>query len=437
MNSLSDTSVVLDYKFANETPSDATGTIKLSTTSGATGTYNLYWGNNSGILPDMSEMFSLTCSSGVLTASRTLVNGWMIPQEATKIYVKSSSDGVVYGFDLPINKIWNSSILGDKLYSFGIVSDIHCGTASSNSGYSLTNDIPAAWRYFNEQDVNFICSTGDVINGGVGSSEAQLTAFFNVTNDVTNNEKALKFYPGRGNHDCQEQNQSLWLSIMNLPKDLVIRYGDPSLTTYNGTISADIYRLDILETDMFIMQSVGTSYGSKPTNEDQQTKLTELLTNNKDKRIFYFMHVPMERTVGDPFSAYDLQNGAYPQIGTTYYNWFMNLMANNRNVIFFNGHTHFQFEDALNDPNTIVYDDNGTYGWFIHIPSLGIPREWTTGISYHTSKDRSQGGIVDVYKDYIIIRGRDFGTINEDNLQIYDIQAHNVPVGQIILKNKI
>lgn len=432
LNSLSDTSVNLDYNFSNETPSDATGTIKLTSTSSGAGTYNLYWGDSNGIITGMSEMFALTCSGETLTASRTLVNGWMIPQAASRIYAKSASN-VVYGFDLPTNKLWNSSILGNKLYSFGLISDSHCGTISSNTGYALTNDIPTALRYYNSQGCSFICGAGDITNSG---SLDQLASLSTIINNTDYNANLLKVYTSKGNHDIQTSNDTQWVETFGYPKDLVIRHGDPSLTTFDGVLSADVYRLDVPETDIFVFQSVSNSYGTTPTNTSQQAKLTEIVNNNKDKRIFYFMHVPMYQTVGDPFSSYDLQDGLYPQAGTTYYNWFMNLMSNNKNVIFFNGHTHFCFEDALNDSNTVVYDGNGEYGWFVHIPSLGRLRKWKYGISYSVLDERGQGGIVDVYANHIVIRGRDLGTVNKDNINLYNILEHDVPAGQIILKNK-
>ncbi len=429
LNALTDPSVILNYKFADSNPLSAVGTIEIVAT--VADTYSIWWGNDSGVLDGMSEMYSVTLSADSLVSSRQLVQGWMIPKEATKIYAKRST-GTLYGFSINPTKL-NNVFLGEKLYSFGLISDSHCGTASSNTGYALTNDIPAALRYYNEQGCSFICGAGDITNSG---SLDQLSSLSSVLNSTDYNANLLKFYTCKGNHDIQTSNDPQWVETFGYPKDIILRHGDPSLTTFDGVLSADVYRLDIPESDIFIFQSVSTSYGTTPTNATQQAKLTEIVNNNTGKRIFYFMHVPMYQTVGDTFSSYDLQNGLYPQAGTTYYNWFMQFLKDHKNVIFFSGHTHFCYEDALNDPNTVVYDGNGEYGWFVHIPSLGRLRKWKSGISYSVLDERGQGGIVDVYANHIVIRGRDLGTVNEDNILLYDVPSHDVPAGLIILKNK-
>lgn len=429
LNALTDPSVILNYRFSDSNPLSAVGTIEIAAT--VADTYTLWWGDDSGVLDGMSEMYSVDLSSEALSSSRTLVSGWMVPSSATKIYAKSST-GTLYGFALSTTKL-NSTFLGEKLYSFGLISDSHSGTISSNTGYALTNDIPTALQYYNEQGCNFICGAGDITNTGTID---QLDSLSSRINSIDYNANLLKVYTGKGNHDIQTSNDQKWFDTFGSTKDIIIRHGDPSLTTYNGLLSADVYRLDIPESDIFMFQSVGNSYGSKPTDDIQQAKFAEIVNNNKDKRIFYFMHVPMYQTVGDTFSSYDLQDGIYPQLGTTYYNWFMNLMRENKNVIFFSGHTHFCYEDALNDPNTVVFDGNGEYGWFVHIPSLGRLRKWKYGISYSVLDERGQGGIVDVYAHHIVIRGRDLGTVNKDNTSIYDVPSHDVPAGLLILKNK-
>jgi hypothetical protein len=53
------------------------------------------------------------------------------------------------------------------------------------------------------------------------------------------------------------------------------------------------------------------------------------------------------------------------------------------------------------------YDDSGnpTCGWTVHIPSCASPID-SNGISSRVSKPlESEGGIVDVYNDYIVLRG--------------------------------
>ena len=80
------------------------------------------------------------------------------------------------------------------------------------------------------------------------------------------------------------------------------------------------------------------------------------------------------------------------------------------NSIWFSGHSHWKwylqkYEDKANVYRS--YDDNGnpTCGWTVHIPSCASPID-SNGISSRVSKPlESEGGIVDVYNDYIVLRG--------------------------------
>jgi hypothetical protein len=80
------------------------------------------------------------------------------------------------------------------------------------------------------------------------------------------------------------------------------------------------------------------------------------------------------------------------------------------NSIWFSGHSHWKwylqkYEDKANVYRS--YDDNGnpTCGWTVHIPSCASPID-SNGVSSRVSKPlESEGGIVDVYNDYIVLRG--------------------------------
>ena len=64
-----------------------------------------------------------------------------------------------------------------------------------------------------------------------------------------------------------------------------------------------------------------------------------------------------------------------------------------------------KYEDKANVYRS--YDDNGnpTCGWTVHIPSCASPID-SNGINSRVSKPlESEGGIIDVYNDYIVLRG--------------------------------
>lgn len=88
---------------------------------------------------------------------------------------------------------------------------------------------------------------------------------------------------------------------------------------------------------------------------------------------------------------------------------------NNRylNSIWFSGHSHWKwylqkYEEKANVYRS--YDDSGnpTCGWCIHIPSCASPID-SNGTNTRVSKPgQSEGGIIDVYDDCIVLRGMVF-----------------------------
>ena len=143
--------------------------------------------------------------------------------------------------------------------------------------------------------------------------------------------------------------------------------------------------------------------------------LYETLEANRDKRCFVFNHVyPWNDEVGDAGRYY---NGRYwltddGGVGQAFYA----LLQHYKNVILFHGHSHLRF--ILQNE-----DEKANYGYVgyksVHIPSLSVPRDRIDGTTAFVYAE-SEGYIVDVYDDYIILNGRDF----IDN----DADGHIIPI---------
>lgn len=76
-------------------------------------------------------------------------------------------------------------------------------------------------------------------------------------------------------------------------------------------------------------------------------------------------------------------------------------------MILFHGHSHMKFQCQELDKTTNYAEKNGFKS--VHIPSLGVPREVDT-VNKKSVDDRtaSQGYIIDVYDDCIVLNGWDF-----------------------------
>jgi hypothetical protein len=106
----------------------------------------------------------------------------------------------------------------------------------------------------------------------------------------------------------------------------------------------------------------------------------------------------------DPF-------GAYPHgisEGSAQGKAFIDLMRSYENVIWFHGHTHNTFE--ADDYAVATATARGYKS--VNIPSLQGPRKFGEDGSFTTLI--SEGYVVDVYEDYIILKALDFNPVNQD-----------------------
>lgn len=270
------------------------------------------------------------------------------------------------------------SDLGTKLYSFGALSDVHIDGDGMDEGYA-SQDFEKALNFFNEKSVAFIGISGDL------SREPQyneLSLYKNIVNKVN----GVPVYACRGNHDC--------------------RY---SLEDWNTYIGTELQYAITYQNDKFIFLSMSSeSYGDNCITSSQLDWLETQLQESKNQRVFLFFHV------FDSVTGCGNINNIYPwsslDTGSTNIQRFLNLMRNNKNVIYFSGHSHLDFNCQRFGANANVYDEND-FCKRVHIPSCSRPRQNDTGNSSDGTYDNnlgSQGYLIDVYENAIVLRGYDF-----------------------------
>jgi predicted phosphodiesterase len=261
---------------------------------------------------------------------------------------------------------------GEKLYSFGALSDVHLQYDTAQG------DFQRALTYLNEtEDVAFTCIAGDLTSSGSDSDLEQYKFYVDTYSADT------PVYAEPGNHENYRGT--------DLPNVIEQYTGHPLY--YSFTHSDDV----------FIMLGIkGDSEGNLFTAEELQW-FYETLEANRNKRCFVFFHVfPW----GDSGNAH----GLYPNdlFSGTQGNVFKSLMAHYKNVVLFHGHSHLKF--YLQYGSDIANIDHIFGGWSIHIPSLAVPRDGDpSGASSRKEiYADSEGYVVDVYKNGIHLRGRDF-----------------------------
>lgn len=376
------------------------------------------------------------------------------PDNASKLVIFNGDKKIG---DVDIGKMRPGG-LGNKLYSVGLLSDIHmtgdsaAGTKEKDGNGYITDGFyfRKALEFFNNSGCDFVCISGDLTDVG----------FFGYTDESTKSEYYY-YYPDQfeeykaicdlfkedmpifgccGNHESYvkdivgvyvdkwenpENNSGEWVAKTEpwAQIDTVerLRYytgtplyytisSDPTSETSvidgvqaihnGGNVHADVSR------DVFIMfgQPSPTAYNAW---EDQINWLEDTLEANKSKRCFVFEHLTLARDSGNPENVHNAYWYAYEDR-------LVSMLNNHKNAILFHGHSHMRFEEQTN----VTYSNYSTERGFksVHIPSTSYTRKmvdkdgngaWNSGDKENIA-DGSQGYICDVYGNHIVLKGYDF-----------------------------
>lgn len=299
------------------------------------------------------------------------------PPNATNIFVYNANGTKVC--EIPVGTLAFPRA-GDKLYSFGAISDIHLQYETAQ------DDFQRALTYLNEaEDVAFTCICGDLTHTGSHSDLTDYKTYVDTYSPDT------PVYAITGNHECWSG-----LDLVNVISDYIEQPLYYSFTHRN---------------DVFIMVGiVKEQEGALFTTAELQW-LYETLEANRNKRCFVFTHVRPQDGCGNAYEIY-----TYDLWGGTEQIVFESLMKHYKNAHLFHGHSHLKFD--LQTKDNLANIDSLFGGWSIHIPSLSVPR--TGSVVGASSRQEiyadSEGYVVDVYENGIYLKGRDF--VNEKFLPI-------------------
>lgn len=291
------------------------------------------------------------------------------------------------------------SDLGVKMYSFGVVSDIHMGY------FNGSNDFDNAMQYFDGK-VDFVCCSGDIRSSTYSASDAtELIIYKNIIDNYS-----FPTYTCTGNHDmaCSE---NVWKENTGCDRNFVIEH----------------------QNDVFIFASLDIeTFSSTSDNPYAQTLvwLEQQLDRYSGCRIFLFMHYP-------PTSYSGLTSGQYYGFSqsSTEDDTLITLLNRTKNVTMFHGHTHYSFEcegyiDTMN-----VYRFNNTHVSLIHVPSTA----YCKNKDGENETDVSQGYLVDVYENGFVINGVDFAEekILEDYTYMFSVKNEEIKNSIVLSKSEI
>ncbi len=359
-------------------------TIILLSDLMSNGTYHLKYDNSGGIpLENFAEIATLVVSdSDVRYEDFIDIN--IPPYMAASIGVYDSDDKRL-GF-IPINSM--KQPFGERLYRFGLLSDIH---DYEGSAAEASDDFFRALTIFNDkEDVVMTCICGDITQNG---TEAEFEFY---ANDVNRFSPNTPVYTTTGNHDATYNglNEDLWRQYTGQE-----RVFELSQTLSNGT------------TDHFLF--LGMKYwslgsGGAPYLLEDIQWLEDKLEEYRNERCFVFTHLFFPDKCGN-------LNGIYPEsnwLGGVQLEKLEKLNNHYVNSIWFSGHSHWKwylqkYQDTANIYRTMMSNKNyPECGWCVHVPSCAYPID-SDGTTREGKNLESEGAVVDVYENYIDIRGID------------------------------
>lgn len=280
--------------------------------------------------------------------------------------------------------------LGDRLYSFGLVSDLHVDGAGigSDTGERLSE----AMTFFEGQGCAFCCHAGDMTNIGFWYDSADTEIYLAQMAEyksVIDAHPKLPMYGICGNHESYNK------PIMeNLAELKAYTYRDLYYTMERGD---DVF--------IFIGQPGGTSYVQRAEWVTELEWLQATLEANRDKRCFVFEHLTLSDDSGNP---QNIHNAYWGELEST----LVGIMQHYKNAMLFHGHSHLDFNEQFK----FSYANYSTGKGFksIGLPSSSGSRISVDGVLQKNDAALRGGYIAEVYQSCVVLKGyyfRDFSAV--------------------------
>ncbi len=359
---------------ASVTGGKSTLSVTVTPSSAASLTYRLYWAKNGTRLQDYLPIKDVTHSGNgafVIECNDCL----FMPDEADSIEV-----AVVEGVSTSRFVAAPTALKAPAStfrYSFQVLTDLH---ASSSLPCHIPN-LKMALRDVAQNDPNSIgiFTAGDNTDRG---TQEQYDLLLQTINEVKAEVNLPTITYAIGNHD------EVYGGTYDEEVERFIRnFNTPGL----------YYSVERNGTKFLILGSEEQSTAGTIGETQLAWIESELASTDPDMPVFLFLHQPLKDTVSGTLSWKD----------ATVQRWYLGesasaklhaILKNYPNAVLFSGHTHSSFEQE----QPMLYG-NGTDATFINAASTAYL--WGDD---NVDFQGSQGLYVEVYEDYILVKGRDF-----------------------------
>ncbi len=399
----------MTVSFADETPGSMAGSVKVKAT--VDGEYDIYWGdaegsdltaNVNGKTVGYSEFATVEVRFG---SGELEFNDFLAIPEGAETMVLKKGGKVLETETIPENKRLD---YGTQKYAFGALSDVHFNRYSALSDDDTVVSFPRALNYLKDWGVSVVGISGDLsLNGELDSYEKY--------NSVVS-QYDFPVYTCKGNHDCRKYyTLSNWQKNVN--KDI---YGASKPA---GILDVSSNGLDFVyecNGDIFIFFSqVSNTYmlGVQLVTDGQLDWLEKQFAAYKDRNVYLFFHTFLG---SDGIPTNMCEGNIINPLGATYTltyvkgnkdeKRFKQLLSEYKNVVFFNGHSHWSYDMQKYNRELNISDYDGKYAPMVHVSSVAAPRTVTDTSLVQKSNPgyMSEGLYMTVYNDMLLIRAVDF-----------------------------
>lgn len=328
------------------------------------GTYDIYYADNNGVIANYDKICRLSNSSYDHLNELNIA-----PNSATNIVACNAGTTNIVA-SIVLDDSIKDNIIENKLYSVGILSDIHIDNDGTDEGLSQ-NDFQNALTFFKNSNADFVGIAGDITNSYGDATD------YSAYNSIVNNNSDIPIKVCAGNHDVQTNYES----YLGISKNYVYEH----------------------QGDIYIFLSLNDWNYNNPLTNEQITWLSNTLKQNKNNRVFLFFHFYID-PVGNVNSIYQKNLCISDTEGTTGYE-FRQLMSEYKdNIIMFSGHSHLKLELQELGLDANIRGKNNNCCTLVHISSCARPRDKNRNDIY----GGSQGCLMDVYESKVILKGIDF-----------------------------
>ncbi|MBE6824634.1 MAG: starch-binding protein [Ruminococcaceae bacterium] len=414
----------LSYEFTGtnaDDPGYAEGTITFNAASSAT--YYLYWGDETGALPQYFEITSFTAQKGS-TYTYKFPAQTAIPADAECVFVSKAKDCEsasrsenIAEVEIPDSKkLFDSS--SERQYRYAAFSDIHIDMQHGTTAGFYTNST-AHWAQALDvcvdREVDFIISSGDQVTNAYGATLEWLT----YQQILADSDYVNPIYESDGNHEPRgSYNSNCDSACSNEEYSIATGLDVDAQSIVDGK---DYYEVTEPNTgDHFIFMSEVHAHPGENDNfsKEQLDWLEGLLAKYKDdgNKIFLIEHALIQGYgAGDDTYDPGYQGGIrmeHAETGEQFPNnqRFKKILEENKEIIWYSGHTHIDFTEEQN-----YSSENGASCHMVHIPSACNTTRYEkdangykilgSSTDYTFFDDTTQGYFVDVFDTATVLYG--------------------------------